>query len=141
MKKYFINFKIEQDLGDLTMPTNFAFNPGRCSVAYCSMPTKQVLDHRRNSNTFINETFFPSFQQQFFYSKYPDETSKFFNLIRIISPLSWLCTFSSITLVVTCTKIITVLGLKQFKMKSQNQSIMLFPDRFELSKINYFWFK
>ena len=59
MKKYFINFKIEQDLGDLTMPTNFAFNPGRCSVAYCSMPTKQVLNYKRNINTYTKLIIIP----------------------------------------------------------------------------------
>ena len=51
----------------------------------------------------------------YFYAKYPDETTKIWNLIKLLTPTSWLWTFSAIVLTVVALKCFTLgKGSKNF---------------------------
>ena len=46
----------------------------------------------------------------YFFSRFPQETTKIWNLVKLLTPTSWIWTFSSIISVVILLKCFTVIG-------------------------------
>ena len=100
-----ILFKIEMKKADLAV-FGFAFNLGRIKVAH----------------------FLPSigFKQQYFWTRYPAETTKMWNLIYLFTPASWMWTFLSIASIVISLKIASLIGAR-LRMNYMLEEITLFP--------------
>ena len=50
------------------------------------------------------------YQPIYFFSRYPSETTKVWNLLNLLSPSSWMWTLSSIISIVIMLKLFTIVG-------------------------------
>lgn len=73
------------------------------------------------------------FLPAYYWTRYPIERSKIFNLVNLFSPESWIGTFVSITLMVISLKIATYIGVK-LGLDTATEEIILFPLRFKFMK-------
>ena len=98
-------FKIEMKKADLAVQ-GFAVNPGRIKVAH----------------------FLPAvgYQPQYWWTRYPLETTKMWNLIYLFTPTSWMWTFLSIASIVVSLKIASMIGAR-LRMNYMLEEITLFP--------------
>ena len=69
-----------------------------------------------------------SFSPFYFWTRYPLEKSKIFNILNLFSPESWIGTFLSITAMVISLKIATYIGVK-LGLDTATEEIILFPLR------------
>ena len=83
--------QIESGEADLTMPGNYACTRQRMAVAHC-----QVL----------------TFEPYYFWSRYPIETTKFWNMLELMDPPSYFFTWATLTAVVVVMKIMTKYGMR-----------------------------
>ena len=97
---------------------NFACTHGRSKVALCSSAV----------------VYLPSF----FYSRYPLEKTRLWNLKNLLTPTSWFAYLITILIVTICFKLFTYIGGK-LGLNTVNAEIPLVPFRFlffiEFSKI------
>ena len=100
-------FKIEMKKADLAV-FGFAVNHGRIKVAH----------------------FLPAVKYQPFYwwTRYPQETTKMWNLIYLFTPDSWMWTFLSIASIVITLKIFSMIGTR-LGLNLLTEEITLFPFR------------
>ena len=73
-----------------------------------------------------------NYKPMYFYTRYPLETTKLWNLLKLLSPTSWACTFLSIIAVVIIMKIITFIGV-QLGGRASFEDVTLVPVRFNKS--------
>ena len=87
----------------------FALNLGRIKVAH----------------------FLPSvgYQPQYWWTRYPAEATKMWNLIYLFTPDSWMWTFLSIASIIVSLKIISMIG-KRLGLNVLSEEITLFPFRY-----------
>ena len=64
----------------------------------------------------------------YLFSRYPLETTKVWNLLKLLTPISWIWTISSILTVVVCFQIFTMAGVR-LGCGTKNQDITLVPFR------------
>ena len=70
-----------------------------------------------------------SFGPKYFFTKYPDETTKMWNLLYLFTPTSWMWTFLSIASIAITLKIFSMIGTK-LGLKLISEEITLFPFRY-----------
>ena len=99
---------MEQDQGDLTLP-GYTCSYSRLTVANCAPAI--------------------SWGYQRFYTQYPMEASKFWNLVNLFTPESWMWMFGTMFVVVVSLKFATYLGQK-LEEKTGTEEIVLLPYRF-----------
>ena len=104
--KVFLN-KIETKKAELAI-FGFGWNLGRIKVAH----------------------FLPAvtFQPQYWWTRYPRETTKMWNLIYLFTPTSWIWTFLSIVSIVITLKIFSMIGTR-LGLNLLTEEITLFPFR------------
>ena len=68
----------------------FACTFGRSKVVLCPPPT--------------------DYQPQYFFTRYPQETTKIWNLTKLLTLTSWIWTFSTIIVTVIMLKLFTLVG-------------------------------
>ena len=97
--------KIEMKKADLAV-FGFAVNHGRIQVAH----------------------FLPAvgYTPMYFWTKYPAETTRMWNLVNLFTPASWLWTFLSISSIVVSLKIASMIGAR-LRMNYMLEEITLFP--------------
>ena len=88
----------------------FAVNLGRIKVAHF-LPT-------------VN------YQPKYWWTRYPQETTKMWNLIYLFTPTSWMWTFLSISSIVITLKIFSMIGTR-FGLNLISEEITLLPFRYE----------
>ena len=71
----------------------------------------------------------------YFFSRYPQETTKMWNLLKLLTPTCWFCTFSSIISIIIMLKLFTLVG-KFLRCNTSVQDITLVPFRYWVS---FFW--
>ena len=69
-----------------------------------------------------------SFGPKYFFTKYPDETTKMWNLLYLFTPTSWMWTFLSIASIVVSLKIFGKIAAR-LGLNSLSEEISLFPFR------------
>ena len=76
--------------------------------------------------------FLPSviFLPKYFWTKYPDETTKMWNLLYLFTPTSWMWTFLSIASIVIALKIFSMIGTR-LGLNLLTEEITLFPFRYD----------
>ena len=101
--------KIEIKKADLAV-RGFAVNSGRIKVAY----------------------FLPAvnYQPQYWWTRYPLETTKMWNLIYLFTPTSWMWTFLSIASIVITLKIFSMIRTR-LGLNLVSEEITLFPFRYD----------
>ena len=67
----------------------------------------------------------------FFWTGYPREKTKIWNLTKLLTPTSWILTFGSIFLVIISLKIATFVGT-QLGLQPYSRELILIPFRFEI---------
>ena len=97
--------KIESGEADLTLPGNYACTRQIMAVAHC-----QVVDY----------------QPFYFWSRYPTETTKFWNILELMDPPSYIFTWITLTSVVVVMKIMTKYGTR-LGLTSATQEILCVP--------------
>ena len=100
------NFKIENDEADIAVH-RLACTYERSKVALCP---PAVL-----------------YQPFYFFTRYPAETTKLWNLINLLTPTTWILTFSAIFSIVIMLKIIT--AICSVWSKTSIQDVTLVPFR------------
>ena len=81
-----------------------------------------------------------TFKPQYWWTRYPLETTKMWNLIYLFTPASWMWTFLSIASIVLSLKISCMIGA-HFGLNCITESITLFPFRYFLSSsLSIFFF-
>ena len=103
----FLFLKIVMDEADLAV---FGFG--------CSYERMRVV------NCPPSITYLPNY----YMTRYPKERTKIWNLFRLLTPISWLFTFSAIALIVITLKWFTFVGTN-LAIKTINQDITLVPLR------------
>ena len=75
--------------------------------------------------------FLPSigYQPRYWWTRYPLETTKMWNLIYLFTPTSWMWTFLSIASIIVSLKIISMIG-KRLGLNVLSEEITLFPFRY-----------
>ena len=101
--------KIEMKNADLAV-WGFAVNLGRIKVAH-----------------FLPAT---NYQPTYWWTKYPQETTKMWNLIYLFTPDSWMWTFLSIASIVISLKIFSIIGTR-LGLNLLTEEITLFPFRYD----------
>ena len=86
----------------------FAVNSGRIKVAHFLPAVK--------------------YQPRYFWTRYPLETTKMWNLIYLFTPDSWMWTFLSIASIVIAFKIFSIIG-KRLGLNLLTEEITLVPFR------------
>ena len=66
----------------------------------------------------------------YFFTRYPLETTKFWNLIYLFTPESWMSTFISIFTIILTLYIARTLAVKLGLSADSTEEIILFPFRF-----------
>ena len=69
-----------------------------------------------------------NYQPYYFFSGYPKETTKLWNLIKLLTPISWLWTFSAIISILVMLKFFTFVGV-YLGIQTSVQDITLVPFR------------
>ena len=62
-------------------------------------------------NKYSWGTCYSLYAPYYLFSRYPLETTKFWNLTKLLSPKSWMWTFGSIITIIICLKIFTIAGV------------------------------
>ena len=88
----------------------FAVNSGRIKVAHFLPAVKH--------------------QPRYFWTRYPLETTKMWNLIYLFTPDSWMWTFLSIASIVITLKIFSMIGTR-LGLNLLTEEITLFPFRYD----------
>ena len=86
----------------------FGVHPGRIKVAHFLPAVK--------------------YQPRYFFTRYPLETTKMWNLIYLFTPDSWMWTFLSIASIVVTFKIFSMIGTR-LGLNFLTEEITLFPFR------------
>ena len=76
-----------------------------------------------------------TFKPQYWWTRYPLETTRMWNLIYLFSPASWMWTFLSIASIVISLKIVAVFGTR-LGLNLISEEITLFPFRYRLSNVS-----
>ena len=71
-----------------------------------------------------------TFMPKYFWTKYPDETTKMWNLLYLFTPTSWMWTFLSIVSIVITLKIFSMIGTR-LGLNLLTEEITLFPFRYD----------
>ena len=66
----------------------------------------------------------------FFFTRYPLEKTKFWNLIYLLTPESWMWTFISIFTIIFVLYLARILAVKLGLSADSTEEIILFPFRF-----------
>ena len=69
-----------------------------------------------------------TYEPHYFFTRYPLETTKLWNLLNLLTPTSWIWTFSSIFSIVIMLKILTVVG-SYLGIETSVQDVTLVPFR------------
>ena len=69
------------------------------------------------------------FQPMYWWTRYPHETTKMWNLIYLFTPVSWTWTFLSIASIVVSLKIFSMIGTR-LGLNFVSEEITLFPFRY-----------
>ena len=102
--------KIESDEADLAV-FGFACTYGRSKVALCPPAV----------------AYYPAY----FFSRYPLETTKLWNLSNLLTPASWFAYFLTIIIIIFCLKLCCYVGRK-LGLNMVTEEIALVPFRFLL---------
>ena len=73
-----------------------------------------------------------SFGREYFFTRYPRETTKFWNLIYLFTPESWMWTFISIPTIIFSLFLARALSVKIGLSGDSTEEIVLIPFRFFL---------
>ena len=68
--------------------------------------------------------------QEYFFSRYPLEKTKFWNLIYLFTPESWMWTFISILTIILVLYLARKIAVKLGLSEDSTEEIILFPLRF-----------
>ena len=77
-----------------------------------------------------------TFQPIHFFSRYPLETTKMWNLFKLLTPISWFWTFLAIASTVIILKLFTIIGA-YFGCPTAVQDITLVPFRYSISNYTF----
>ena len=102
------------DLADLAVE-GFACTYGRSKVALCPPAMK--------------------YGPMYFFSRYPSEKSKLWNLKNLLTPVSWLTYFITILFVIICLKFSCYIGRK-LGLNTITEEIALVPFRYLITYLN-----
>ena len=69
----------------------------------------------------------------YWFSKYPDKRSPAWNLVKLVDPLSWVCTFLSIASVSLFFFVSARIGASYFGLQTFSEEIILSPFRSTLT--------
>ena len=83
----------------------------------------------------VNCAPFVAYIPNYFFSRYPLQVSKLWNLLGLFTPGTWLLSFISFLSVVLVLKISAVVGTKYFELKSMTKEMVLNPFRQSVEKI------
>ena len=83
--------------------------------------------HRRMEVVHCPPSVF--YQPFYFFSRYPLETTKMWNLFKLLTPISWFWTFLSITTTVVLLKLSTIIGT-HLGCPTAVQDVTLVPFRY-----------
>ena len=83
----------------------------------------------------VNCAPFVAYIPNYFFSRYPRQVSKLWNLLGLFTPAAWLFSFISFLSVVLVLKITAVVGTKYFDLKSMTKEMVLNPFRHGVEKI------
>ena len=101
--------EIERDEADIVTPGDYSCYHGRGTVAVCA-PGSQ-------------------YAPEYWWSKYPEQTSPVWNLVNIFTPMSWMCTFLSIVSVSIFFLVSARIGASFFGVHTFTEQIVLSPFR------------
>ena len=102
--------QVERDEADIASPSNFACYHSRGTVAVCAPGSY--------------------YMPPYWWSKYPEERSPVWNLVKIFTPMSWMFTFLSIIFVSIFFLLSAKVGVSYFGLQTFNEEIILSPFRF-----------
>ena len=105
--------QIERDEADIVAPGNYACYHGRGTVATCAP----------------GRTYIPVY----WFSKYPEKRSPTWNLVTLVDPISWMCTFLSIIFVSLFFLVSARIGASYFGLQTFREEIILSPFRSTLT--------
>ena len=105
-----LTFQIQNDEADWGLPS-FSCNYDRSKVALCPHAV----------------TFYPNY----WWTRYPPETTKFWNLKNLFSPEAWMWTFLTFILVTVSLKCASVLG-SRIGLNIGSEEVALIPFRWLL---------
>ena len=90
-----------------------------------------VFDFAVNLGRIRVAHFLPavSYRAQYFWTRYPLEKTKMWNLIYLFTPSSWMWTFLSIASIVITFKIFSIIGTR-LGLNLLTEEITLFPFRY-----------
>ena len=71
-----------------------------------------------------------SYQPLYWWTRYPQETTKMWNLIYLFTPTSWMWTFLSIASIVVTFKIFSMIGTR-LGLNLISEEITLYPFRYD----------
>ena len=72
------------------------------------------------------------FYPNYWWTRYPQETSKFWNLINLFSPEAWMWTFLTFILITVTLKFASILGSK-IGLNVSSDEVALIPFRFYIN--------
>ena len=67
---------------------------------------------------------------EYFFTRYPLEITKFWNLVNLFTPASWMWTFISIFTIVLCLYLAMTLSVKMGLSSDSREEFVLIPFRF-----------
>ena len=73
-----------------------------------------------------------TFGYEYFFTRYPRETTKFWNIIYLFTPESWMWTFISIPMIIFSLYLARTLSVKIGLSGDSTEEIVLIPFRFFL---------
>ena len=68
------------------------------------------------------------YQPLYFFTRYPLETTKLWNLVNLLAPTSWIWTFSAIISIIIMLKVLTIIG-SYLGCETSFQDVTLVPLR------------
>ena len=77
-----------------------------------------------------------TYSPYYFFSRYPLETTKLWNLTNLLTPASWFAYFLTIIIIIFCLKICCYVGRK-LGLNTVTEEIALVPFRFFLKVMNF----
>ena len=105
--------QIERDEADIVSPATYSCYHGRGTVATCAP----------------GAAYLPSY----WFSKYPEQKSPRWNLVKLVDPISWLLTFLSILSVSLFFFVSARIGASYFGLQTFSEEIILSPFRSTLT--------
>ena len=101
--------QIERDEADIVTPGDYTCYHGRGTVATCA-PGSMYLPY-------------------YWWSKYPEERSPAWNLVKLVDPISWVLTFLSIVSVSLFFFVSARIGASYFGLQTFRKELILSPFR------------